>query len=543
MTSRREEKVDKLVVNESLIYQGSDLSQAINSKQDAYILGSSSTATGTTAKIVTLDNPTYTPVAGDMFLINFTTANSASAPTLNINSSGAFPLTTPGGTGANIAWTANTTIQVYFTGTEYRTFAATSNSNTTYSVISEAEINSGATTARTITGARGQYIADLRKIDEDDFASNSDTQWPTQQSVKAYVDNGLSGKTSTSVKISTGAGLNGGGDLTSDRTISLNIGASPVNAVSLAGANLNSIIDPGFYTQTLPGTASTALNYPITASQGSLEVANTSGSGVFHRYTDNVTSRTWLRNYNGSVWSAWKEVLTTDTEFKTVNGEAILGSGNIVVSGGQMFIPATCTTAAATNAKVVTVNGNPSYTPVAGDIFAILFTLGNSGTSPTININGSGAVSLRPAGATTGVAITANFTVFVYWDGTRYVMFGSSTDNNTTYTAITEANILNGASTTAGLITGQRAEAVATKYRSDETGLVSNSDVLMPTQRAVKEYVDTADASKMSKTGDVATGDFEMREAGTKYTNDTGSEGFDVRYDSATQMLVFGFFS
>lgn len=76
--------------------------------------------------------------------------------------------------------------------------------NTTYSEITTAEIDAGtASTLRTITGRRAQYIMDQAvsdvkvatdasafgiSIDEDNMASDSATKLPTQQSVKAYVD-------------------------------------------------------------------------------------------------------------------------------------------------------------------------------------------------------------------------------------------------------------------------------------------------------------------------------------------------------------------
>ena len=48
-----------------------------------------STAASTVSKTVVLSDSTYTPVAGDLFVIRFSNGNSVSSPTLNINSKGA----------------------------------------------------------------------------------------------------------------------------------------------------------------------------------------------------------------------------------------------------------------------------------------------------------------------------------------------------------------------------------------------------------------------------------------------------------------------
>lgn len=70
-------------------------------------------------------------------------------------------------------------------------WAAGTDNNTTYSEITELEVaNTTSSTSRLITGRRLNYFKNnVVLIDEDNMASNSDTRAPTQQSVKAYVDN------------------------------------------------------------------------------------------------------------------------------------------------------------------------------------------------------------------------------------------------------------------------------------------------------------------------------------------------------------------
>jgi hypothetical protein len=93
-------------------------------------------------------------------------------------------------------------------------------------------------------------------------------------------------------------------------------------------------------------------------------------------------------------------------------------------------VEATCATAAATVAKVVTLNG---YALASGDILAITFTNGNTANSATINVNGSGAKQVRlgsgqPAGAGEASAgnVAAGNTVLYYYNGTYMCQLGSA---------------------------------------------------------------------------------------------------------------------
>lgn len=98
----------------------------------------------------------------------------------------------------------------------------------------------------------------------------------------------------------------------------------------------------------------------------------------------------------------------------------------------------TCSTAAATAAKVVTL---ANFVLVTGSRIAVKFTVTNSAASPTLNVNNTGAKPIFYNNA----AITASYLVanrvyeFIF-DGTNYVMVGEK-DTNTTYGVVsTSAN-------------------------------------------------------------------------------------------------------
>lgn len=95
------------------------------------------------------------------------------------------------------------------------------------------------------------------------------------------------------------------------------------------------------------------------------------------------------------------------------------------------------TTAAATATKVgTTAAGN--YTPEYGDRINVAFSLGCNVSTPTLNIDGSGAKNIRlgVTNITTSLlGIAAAVTIPMWYDGTYWQIYGSfhNTDTNTTY--------------------------------------------------------------------------------------------------------------
>ena len=113
----------------------------------------------------------------------------------------------------------------------------------------------------------------------------------------------------------------------------------------------------------------------------------------------------------------------------------------------------TCSTAAATAAKVITVvdtENNFSLRP--GVLVTVKFDNVNTANNPTFNVNGTGAkpVYYNTAAITTGnlwVGGNTRPAIYVY-DGTQWVWMGHSIDNNTTYTAMSKAELTTGTATT-----------------------------------------------------------------------------------------------
>lgn len=97
----------------------------------------------------------------------------------------------------------------------------------------------------------------------------------------------------------------------------------------------------------------------------------------------------------------------------------------------------TCSTAAATAAKVVTVSVNTEWKLEVGSIICVTFSAINTAQNPTFNVNGTGAkpVSYNNTAITTTNLNRAGHTIpqmYIY-NGEYYVWIGHSTDWNTTY--------------------------------------------------------------------------------------------------------------
>lgn len=99
---------------------------------------------------------------------------------------------------------------------------------------------------------------------------------------------------------------------------------------------------------------------------------------------------------------------------------------------------ATCSTAASTAAKVATVQ-NGGFTLDTGVRVSVKFTNANSKASATLNVNSTGAKTIRWRNANLASTQywTANQIVDFIYDGTYWQVIGAIKDNNTTYTAAT----------------------------------------------------------------------------------------------------------
>lgn len=225
-----------------------------------------------------------------------------------------------------------------------------------------------------------------------------------------------------------------------------------------------------------------------------------------------ITATTSELNILDGVTATTAELNYTDGVTSSIQTQLDSKQPRLVYTGST-------TTAAGTAAKVVTLDSPyASYTPQAGDMFWITYSgVAQTASNATLNINSSGAVNVRLANANAnnvGHTTASGGRLLYLYDGTYYHLIGSQLSANTTYTEISEANIINSGNATTGLITGRRAEYLlsqkAVKLTDNQTvaGVKTFSDFPItpssaPTtdyQTANKKYVDDSKATRTSVT-------------------------------------------
>lgn len=115
-----------------------------------------------------------------------------------------------------------------------------------------------------------------------------------------------------------------------------------------------------------------------------------------------------------------------------VTGDARI-NGDLMHNSGMVAF-GTCSTAAATAAKVVTI-ADPAWALKIGNIIGVKHSASNTAGSCTLNVNGTGAKSIYyNTGAYTGTSSmicgAANRTTFYIYDGTYWVWLGGGYDAN-----------------------------------------------------------------------------------------------------------------
>ncbi len=123
----------------------------------------------------------------------------------------------------------------------------------------------------------------------------------------------------------------------------------------------------------------------------------------------------------------------------------------------------TCSTDAAIAAKVVSLS---NFTLVTGSRIIVKFTVTNTATSPTLNVNSTGAKAIKYRGdAISAGYLAANRTYEFVYDGTNYILVGDlNTDTNTKVTNTLET-------TTKAYITGTTSATTNTGTQVFDTGV------------------------------------------------------------------------
>lgn len=196
----------------------------------------------------------------------------------------------------------------------------------------------------------------------------------------------------------------------------------------------------------LPSAATTSTAGLMSASDKSkLDAITASADAV--SFSRSLTSGTKIGSItiNGTATDIYAPTDTNTTySAATTSAAGLMSAADKTKLNNSNIAYATCSTTAATAAKVATLSGNTNWALTAGAIVAIKFTETNTADNPTININSTGAKSVvyGTAAITTSNLSYAGYAsrVILYmYDGTNYVFLGWSYDANSD-TKVTQAN-------------------------------------------------------------------------------------------------------
>lgn len=193
-------------------------------------------------------------------------------------------------------------------------------------------------------------------------------------------------------------------------------------------------------------------NTTYTAASATPLVAGTAAVGTSAKYAREDHVHPAQNTISGNAGTATKWATA-----RNINGLSVQGDANRVNYG-------TCSTAAATAAKVVDCTG---FALITGAEITVKFTVTNTAANPTLNVNNTGAKAIYYRGAAISAGyLAANRTYTFRYNGTQYELVGDI-DTNTTYSDMKAATA--SAAGTHGLVPAPAAGAQGKYLRGDGT--------------------------------------------------------------------------
>lgn len=233
------------------------------------------------------------------------------------------------------------------------------------------------------------------------------------------------------------------------------------------------------------------------------------------------------------------------TTARNVDGVSFDGSANIHHFGS-------CTTAAATAAKTVTLDDSMSFTLAKGASVFVKFTNANSVASPTLAVNGTTAKAIMRYGTTAPstsakTSWQAGSVVHLVYDGTYWQMVSWLNDDTTYsnaslgqgYGTCSTAEATAAKAVTLSSYTLATGGIVAVKFTY---GLCASATMNINSKGAKSIFIDgaavTATTAKRVLAGDIAYFIYD----GTQYQflgTDKAERKFDINYRASDNALVF----
>jgi hypothetical protein len=213
------------------------------------------------------------------------------------------------------------------------------------------------------------------------------------------------------------------------------------------------------------------------AAAGWREMWRTSGSGgvaAEPAITAGTTSQYWRGDKTWQTLDKSAVGLSNVDNTSDANKPVSTAQQTAIDAKQNKWVTGTTATAIGTAAKTATISG---YTPAAGDLLALTVTNGNTAASPTLNINGGGAVGIYLAGVAVGAenAFTgANGVWFMRYSGSRWDLIAPVFAYSTATLAEMQAGVANSvrwmtAALVAAAIKAQTAILAATTQAANYT--------------------------------------------------------------------------
>lgn len=204
------------------------------------------------------------------------------------------------------------------------------------------------------------------------------------------------------------------------------------------------------------------------------------------KLTDSVTStNTDTAATPNSVKQAYdlangkQDALVSGTNIKTINGNNLLGSGDITISSGsstnQKTWYGTCHTAAGTAAKVVTC---ADFALEDGVQICVYFTDANTSALPTLNVNNTGAVDIGVNGNFGSARYmwqSCEMVTFVYYETDSVWIMTKGTPATTTYYGVTKLSSSTSSTSTSLAATPSAVKAAYDLANSQKTVITTGS--------------------------------------------------------------------
>ena len=222
----------------------------------------------------------------------------------------------------------------------------------------------------------------------------------------------------------------------------------------------------------------------------------TPGRIYFEESTSLIKVATANNQYRvfGGVRSADYDATTQTLTIQNGNGDEVyldmseyVKQDSIIYNGNAKIFYGTCSSGGSDTAKVVVCEDFTSSELVKGALIFVTFDASNSGAvaSLTLNVNSTGAKSIKKQGnksstnnLTDAGEIRANSTYLFQYDGTNWVCM--TLDYNSTYSALSEADMQAGTATTGRTISAARVKQAVEYWMTQNQADWDSSDNTSP---------------------------------------------------------------